>query len=46
MQYKDGALLNLLHFRDAKHGYDQRLEILGDFGLYPLDNQLDNTIKY
>ena len=46
MHYKDGAIVNLFGTRDAKHGYDQRVEILGDFGLYQLENQLDNTIKY
>ena len=46
MHYKDGQIVNLSGSRDAKHGYDQRVEIYGSFGLYKLDNQLDTTIQY
>ena len=46
MHYKEGQIVNLSGSRDAKHGYDQRVEVFGSFGLYKLDNQLDTTIQY
>jgi len=46
MHYKNGEIVNLSGSRDAKHGYDQRVEVFGSFGLYKLDNQLDTTIQY
>ena len=46
MHYKDGQIVNLSGSRDAKHGYDQRVEVFGPTGLYKLDNQLDTTIQH
>ena len=46
MQYLDGTIVNLSGSRDAKHGYDQRVEVFGDFGMYHLENQIDNNISY
>lgn len=46
MNYKNGQIVSLSGSRDAKHGYDQRVEVFGDFGLYKLDNQLDTTIQH
>ena len=46
LHYKEGQIVNLSGSRDAKHGYDQRVEVFGPFGLYKLENQLDTTIQY
>ena len=46
MQYKNGEIVHLSGSRDAKHGYDQRVEVFGSFGMYRLENQLDNTISH
>jgi inositol oxygenase len=46
MHYSEGRIVHLTGSRDAKHGYDQRVEVFGPFGLYKLDNQLDTTIQY
>ena len=46
MHYKNGQIVNLSGSRDSKHGYDQRVEVFGDFGMYKLDNEVDNTISY
>ena len=46
MQYDDGIIVNLSGSRDAKHGYDQRVEIFGNFGMYKLENQIDDNISY
>ena len=45
MQYKNGEIVHLSGSRYAKHGYDQRVEVFGSFGMYKLENQLDNTIS-
>ena len=44
--YKQGQIVTLTGSRDAKHGYDQRVEVFGPFGLYKLENQLDTTIQH
>jgi len=44
--YKQGQIVSLTGSRDAKHGYDQRVEVFGPFGLYKLENQLDTTIQH
>ena len=46
LHYKQGQIVNLTGSRDAKHGYDQRVEVFGPFGLYKLENQLDTTIQH
>ena len=46
MHYSEGRIVHLTGSRDAKHGYDQRVEVFGQFGLYKLENQLDTTIQY
>ena len=46
MQYDDGTIVNLSGSRDSKHGYDQRVEVFGNFGMYKLENQIDNNISY
>ena len=46
MQYKNGIIVNLSGSRDSKHGYDQRVEVFGNFGMYKLENQIDNNISY
>ena len=46
MQYDDGTVINLSGSRDSKHGYDQRVEVFGNFGMYKLENQIDNNISY
>ena len=46
MKYSQGQLVTLTGSRDAKHGYDQRAEVYGDFGLYKLENQYDTTLQH
>ena len=46
MKYSQGQLVTLTGSRAAKHGYDQRAEVYGDFGLYKLENQYDTTLQH
>jgi inositol oxygenase len=47
MQYKNGQIVTFSASRVSQNGYDQRVEIHGDFGMLTLNNQLDDTIvKY
>ena len=46
LQYEDGTIISFNGSRDAKHGYDQRVEAFGDFGMIQMENQIDDTIKY
>ena len=46
IQYENGRIATINGSRNASsYGYDQRMEIFGDFGLYQLENKKDNDIK-
>lgn len=44
ISYKNGEIVTLSGSRNSKHGYDQRVEVFGDFGMYELNNELENTL--
>ncbi len=44
IQYKEGQIITFSALRNSNNGYDQRIELSGDFGMYLLNNNLDNTI--
>ena len=46
LQYENGTIVNLSGSRDSRHGYDQRAEVFGSFGMYQMDNQIDDTVTY
>ena len=46
MQYCGGEMVVFSGSRDAKsYGYDKRVEVFGDFGIYQLANKQDNIIS-
>lgn len=44
MQYKSGEIVTFSGVRTSNNGYDQRVELFGDFGMYTMLNQADKTI--
>lgn len=44
LHYPNGEIVNLSGSRNAIHGYDQRVEVFGDFGMIQLENQVDDTL--
>lgn len=45
MQYKNGETVTFSGSRNAtSYGYDKRVEVFGDFGMYQLSNKQDDTI--
>lgn len=46
MQYKGGEMVVFTGSRNAtSYGYDKRVEVFGDFGIYQLANKQDNIIS-
>lgn len=46
MQYPDGEMVVFSGSRNAKsYGYDKRVEVFGDFGIYQLANKQENIIS-
>jgi len=46
MQYKDGEMVIFTGSRNGtSYGYDKRVEVFGDFGIYQLANKQDNIIS-
>ena len=44
LQYKTGAIINFSGTRNSNNGYDQRVEMQGDFGILKVNNEIDNTL--
>lgn len=45
LKFENGALATIENSREAKYGYDQRLEVLGSKGLIKVDNPLKTDVK-
>lgn len=44
-QYSGGELVTLTGSRTSTHGYDQRVEVCGEFGRYTMDNVYEDTVQ-
>ncbi|MCF7567466.1 inositol 2-dehydrogenase [Sabulilitoribacter arenilitoris] len=45
LKFENGALATIENSREAKYGYDQRLEVLGSNGMIKVDNPLKTGVK-
>ena len=46
LEYPEGTIVNLSSSRKAGYGYDHRMEVCGDFGLFKLQNPQYNNLQY
>ena len=46
LEYPEGTIVNLSSSRKAGYGYDHRMEVCGDFGLFKLQNPQFNNLQY
>lgn len=44
MQYSGGTIVHFSGSRKSSNGYDQRVEVYGDFGMYAMNNVSNNTL--
>lgn len=46
LKYKSGELVTITSSRQAGYGYDNRMEVIGSFGMFQLKNDTDNLVNH